>query len=90
MRPSCGNFWDSYGLSVTVQKLIWAVCVGNYALNCIVVCMRWETAMEFDFKKWNRGWTSGLPMDRPLLGFGTVKSVPGCVNLTKIVHVLCA
>ena len=29
--------------------------------------------MEFDFKKWNQGWTSGLPMDSPLLGFGTVK-----------------
>ena len=48
-------------------------------------------AIEFDFKKWNRGWTSGLPMDSPLLGFGTVKkSVSGCVNWTKIVHVLCA
>ena len=29
--------------------------------------------MEFGSKKWNRGWTSGLPMDSPLLGFGTVK-----------------
>ena len=46
--------------------------------------------MEFGFKKWNRGWTSGLPMDSPLLGFRTVKSIPGCVNWIKIVHVLCA
>ena len=84
MGSSCGNFWDSYGLSVTMQKRNWAVCIGNYALNCIMVCMRWETAMEFGFKKWNRGWTSGLPMDSPLLlGFGTVKISPVLCELDK-------
>ena len=30
--------------------------------------------MKFGFKKWNQGWTSVLPMDSPLLGFGTVKN----------------
>ena len=83
LEHKCGNFRDPYGLSVTVQKLIWVVCVGNYALNCFVVCMRCETAMEFDFKKWNRGWTSGLPMDSPLLGFGTVKICLGLCELDK-------
>ena len=47
--------------------------------------------MEFGFKKWIRGWTSGLPMDSPLLGFGTVKISPGLCELEKKkVHVLCA
>ena len=40
-------------------------------------------AIEFDFKKWNRGWTSVLPMDSPLLGFGIVKISPGLCKLDK-------
>ena len=40
-------------------------------------------AMEFGFKKWNRGWTSGLPMDSPLLGFRTIKISPGLCELDK-------
>ena len=39
--------------------------------------------MEFSFKKWNRGWTSGLPMDSPLLGFRTVKISPGLCELDR-------
>ena len=39
--------------------------------------------MEFSSKKWNRGWTSGLPMDSPLLGFGTVKINLGLCELDK-------
>ena len=40
--------------------------------------------MEFGSKKWNRGWTSGLPMDSPLLGFRTVKKInPGLCELDK-------
>ena len=39
--------------------------------------------MDFGFTKWNRGWTSGLPMDSPLLGFGTVKISPGLCELDK-------
>ena len=45
-------------------------------------------AMDFGFTKWNRCWVSGLPIDNPLFCLGRLKSVPGCVNWTKIVHVL--
>ena len=40
-------------------------------------------AMDFWFTKWNRGWTSGLPMDSPMLGFGTVKISPRLCELDK-------
>ena len=36
---------------------------------------------KFGSKKRNRGWTSGLPVDSPLLGFGTVKTVPGLCKM---------
>ena len=39
--------------------------------------------MDFRFTKWNQGWTSGLPMDSPLLDFGTVKISPGMCELDK-------
>ena len=39
--------------------------------------------MEFGSKKWNRGWMSGLPVDSPLLGFGTVKISLGLYELDK-------
>ena len=54
-----------------------------YALNHVLVCMRPGMAMDFRFTKWNRGWTSGLPMDSPLLGFETVKIGPGLCELDK-------
>ena len=57
--------------------------VGIYALNSILVSRRPEMGMEFGSKKWNRGWTSGLAMDSPLLGFGTVKISPGLCELDK-------
>ena len=44
-----------------------------YALNSVLVSRGPEMGIEFGSKKWNRGWTSGLPMDSPLLSFGTVK-----------------
>ena len=76
--------WEFLGLIWTVRNSAETeLGVGNYALNCIVVCMRRETTMEFGFKKWNRGWTSGLPMHSPLLGFGTVKISPGLCELDK-------
>ena len=40
-------------------------------------------AMDFGFTKWNRGLTSGLPMDSPLLDFGTVKNSLGLCELDK-------
>ena len=58
-------------------------CVGIYALNSILVIRSPELGMELGCKKWNQGWTSGLPMDSPLLGFGTVKISPGWCELDK-------
>ena len=48
--------------------------VGIYALSSVLVSRRPRMGMEFGSKKLNQGWTSGLPMDSPLLGFGTVKN----------------
>ena len=46
-------------------------------------------AMNFGFTKWNRGLTSGQPMDSPLLDCGSVKNSPKLCELDKkIVHVL--
>ena len=43
---------------------------------------------KFGSKRWNRGWTCGLPVDSPLLGFGTVKNSPGvCEKWAINVHV---
>ena len=55
-------------------------CVMIYAVNYVFMCMRPEMAMDFYFTKWNRCLMSGMPMDSPLLGFGTVKNSPVCMN----------
>ena len=34
-------------------RTVWAACVAIYAINCVLVCMRPEMAMEFGFTKWN-------------------------------------
>ena len=57
----------------------WAVCVGNYALNSVLVCMRPRIAMEIGFKNWNRCRMSGLPVDSPLALFWDCKNSPGFV-----------
>ena len=41
-----------------------------YTINCVLVCMRPEMAMEFGSTKWNRCLVSGLHRDSPLLYFG--------------------
>ena len=47
-------------------------------------------ALDFGFTKWNRGLMSGLPMDSPLLGFGTVKISPGlCEMDQKFPSIVC-
>ena len=56
-------------------------CVIIYAINYVLVCMRPEMAMDFGFTKRNQCLMSGLPTDSPLLGFGTVKTVPVCIEL---------
>ena len=37
-------------------RIVWATSGIIYAINCIVVCMRPEMAMKFEFTKWNRCW----------------------------------
>ena len=64
-------------------RTVWAAWVVIYALNHVLVCMRPRMAMDFGFTKWNQGWTSGLPMDSPLLGFGIVKISLGLCELDK-------
>ena len=73
MGPNCGNFLDFWTPRERPETDV-DCYVGIYALNSILVSRRPELGMEFGSKKWNRGWTSGLPMDSPLLGFGTVKN----------------
>ena len=57
-------------------RTVWATCVIIYALNYVLMCMRPEMAMDFGSTKWNRCLVSGLPMDSPLLDFGTIKNSP--------------
>ena len=58
-------------------------CYGSfviiYSINYALVFMRPVMGKKFGSKKGNRDWTSGLPVDSPLLGFGTVKNSPGFV-----------
>ena len=66
----------------TVRDSVWTVWVPwvmIYAINCVVVCMWPEMALELGSTKWSRCLVSGLPMDSPLLCFGTVKNSPGFV-----------
>ena len=79
--------WDRivgiFGAILDSPHTVWAAWVVIYALNHVLVCMRLGMAMDFGFTKWNRGWTSGLPMDSPLLGFETVKISPELCELDK-------
>ena len=50
-------------------RTVWAPCGVIYAINCVLVGMRPEMAMEFGSTKKNRCWMSGLPMDSPLALF---------------------
>ena len=50
-----------------------------YSINYALVFIRPVMGKKLGSKKWNRGWTSGLPVDNPLLGFRTVKNSPGFV-----------
>ena len=50
-----------------------------YSINYALVFMRPVMGKKFGSNRWNRGWTCGLPVDSPLLGFRTVKNSPGFV-----------
>ena len=62
-------------------QTVWATCVIIYAINCVLVCMRSEMAIDIGLKKWNQCLMSGLPTDNPLLCFGNVKNSPGLYKL---------
>ena len=51
--------------------------------------IRPEMGKKFGSKKGNRGWTSGLPVDSPLLGSGTVKISPGFVRFGEKSSMCC-
>ena len=74
MGPNCGKFVLTVWTARECPETDVGCYVGIYALNSILVSRRPEMGMEFGSKKWNRGWTSGLPRDSPLLGFGIVKN----------------
>ena len=86
-RLICPKTWDQivgiFGVILDSPRTVWAAWDVIYALNHVMVCMTPGMAMDFGFTKWNRGWTSGLPMDSPLLGFWTVKISPGLCELDK-------
>ena len=64
-------------------RTVWATCVIIYAINCVLVCMRLEMAIDIGFKKWNQCLMSGLPTNSPLLYFGTVKNCPTLYELDQ-------
>ena len=64
-------------------RTVWAPWVIICAINCVLMGMRPEMAMEFGSTKWNRCLVSGLPTDSPLLCFGTVKNSPGSYELDQ-------
>ena len=57
------------------------VCFIIYAINCVLVCVRPEMAMEIGFKKWNKCLMSGLPMDSPLALFWDCKNSPSLCEM---------
>ena len=60
-----------------------------HAINCGLGVFGPEMAMNFGFTKWNRCLVSGLPTDNPLLVYGLLKTVMGCLVGPKMVHVCC-
>ena len=70
----------------TVRDSVWTVWVPwvmIYAINCVLMCMRPEMAMDFGFIKKNRYWKSGLPTDSPLALFWDCKN---SLNLYEMDH----
>ena len=65
--------------------------VGIYALNSVLVIRRPEMGMEFGSKKsGTKVRRVGCPWTAHCWVSGLLKSVSGCANWIKIVHVLCA
>ena len=54
---NCWNFWRIFGAIWTVRDCVgavWGICFIIYEINCVLVCMRPEMAMNLGFTKWNR------------------------------------
>ena len=64
-------------------RTVWATCVIIYAINCVLVCIRSEMAIDIGLKKWNQCLMSGLPTYNPLLCFGNVKNRPDLYELDQ-------
>ena len=76
---------------MNLQKLMWAVMVGIYVLNYVLVSRRPEMGMELGSKiSGTEVGRVGCPWTAHCWVSGLLKSVPGCVNWIKIVHMLCA
>ena len=79
--------WDRiveiFGAVLDSPRTVWAACGVIYAINCVLVCMRSEMAIDTGFKKWNQCLMSGLPTNSPLLCFWTVKNSPGLYELDQ-------
>ena len=89
--PKLGTeLWKFLELVLDSTRTVWAAYGVIYAINCVLVCMRPEMAMEFGFKKWNQRLVSGLPVGSPLFCYGTVKNSPGLYELDqKCPYVVC-
>ena len=65
--------------------------VGIYVLNSVLVSRRPEMGMELGSKKsGTEVGRVGCPWTAHCWVSGLLKSIPGCVNWIKIVHMLCA
>ena len=64
-------------------RTVWATCMIIYAINCVLVCMKSEMAIDIGLRKWNQCLVSGLPTDSPLLCFRTVKNSLGLYELDQ-------
>ena len=44
---------EIFGAVLDSPQTVWAACGVIYVINCVLVCMRQEMAMEFGSTKWN-------------------------------------
>ena len=74
---------EIFGAVLNIPRTVWAACGVIYAINCVLVCMRPEMAMEFGSTKKNRCWMSGLPTDSPLALFWDCKNSSSLYEMDK-------
>ena len=82
--PKLGTeLWKFLELVLDSPRTVWAACGVIYAINCVLVCMRSEMAMELGSTKWNRCLLSGLSTDSPLFYFEIAKNSPDLYDLDQ-------